>query len=94
MSEQGEIFKAWKEHKQKKKCDNTKQNLGMLDRNRIPYMILNHDIPHLLVCGQIDFWPSTGKFIVRGIGGKSREGRGIFNLIKTISKLDLLGQAK
>jgi len=87
MSEIGEIFKATKEHRaHESKCrkrNNMNGSMIMLGKNGINYVSKNDGV-HLIVShkGRIaDFWPSTGKFNIRG---DSRYFRGVRLLIKIL----------
>jgi len=38
---------------------------------------------HIIVDNKIDFWPTTGKYIVRK---NQKKGRGVFNMIKELKR--------
>lgn len=79
----GEDFKAWHKHKQAKRASNREVAVQVLFENDIPFESKNGGA-HLIVTGKdglVDFWPGTGKFIVRG--GKT--GRGVFTLLKLLN---------
>ncbi|CAB4149906.1 hypothetical protein UFOVP558_47 [uncultured Caudovirales phage] len=76
MSELGETFAAWREHKKEKKKSNLHKSLFILDQAGIPYRMLSDT--HYRV-GEWDFWPSTGLFINTRT---KKRARGVFNLIK------------
>jgi len=81
MGDMGEIFNSLKKHKNKKKAENNEYSTNLLIKENIDFESKNGG-NHLVVKGInsiIDFWPSTGKFIVRG--GKS--SRGVRKLINT-----------
>lgn len=80
-SELGEIFADWKDAKREKKQNNLKWSTAFLSENGIEFESKNYGI-HLVIKTKsiIDFWPSTGKWIIRG----GRSGRGINNLVKLI----------
>lgn len=87
MSEIGEIFKATKEQRkhasQVRKRNNKNGSMIMLGDNGISYETKNGGT-HLIVNhkGKIaDFWPSTGKFNIRG---DKRYFRGVRLLIKIL----------
>lgn len=77
MSELGETFKAFKEERQKKRWSNYDQSLNNLTNWKIPFVVLNKGIGHILVCNDIDFWPTTGRWRRRVFG---HTGRGIQKL--------------
>jgi hypothetical protein len=91
MSEIGEIFKALKpirqEESRKRKEANTCNSTAMLERNGFDFESKNSGL-HLVVSGKdggegkiADFWPSTGKFCVRGT---NEYRRGVRLLIKVM----------
>jgi len=80
MGDMGELFNGLKGESQKRRADNRESSAKILEENGIKFESKNMGA-HLIVSGDsitIDFWPGTGKFIVRG--GKT--GRGVFNLLK------------
>ena len=82
MSRDSETGELWREHKkarQAKRADNLRKSTELLTENGIWFESKNDGI-HLIVGtdNKVDFWPSTGKWIVRA--GKS--GRGVMNLVK------------
>lgn len=82
MSELGELYRAWDKTKKEKKAKNRRESTAMLDEKGLNYDVKNGGT-HLIVKHAdktTDFWPSTGKFIVRG--GKT--GRGVRNLFKEL----------
>lgn len=84
MSEIGETFKAYKEERQRKRRDNATSSIEMLKRMGVEFVVCNAAIPHLRVCKDIDFWPSTGTWRRRGATGRVVEGRGVRNLLREI----------
>lgn len=80
MDDIGDYYRGKRQESQIKKADNQKSSTEILIEKNVTFESKNSG-NHLIVAGKnglIDFWPSTGKFIIRG--GKS--GRGIFNLVK------------
>lgn len=76
----GEMFKALRADKKEKRALNTERSTQILVDHGIKFESKNNGA-HLIVTGLnglIDFWPSTGKYIVR----KGGDGRGVFNLLK------------
>mgnify|MGYP003666597279 CR=1 FL=1 len=87
MSEIGEIFAATKEQrKHESKCrkrNNMNASRIMLGKNNINYESKNGGV-HIIASYQgkvADFWPSTGKFNIRG---DNRYFRGVRLLIKIL----------
>lgn len=83
MSEIGEVFKIIKEEGKKKKSKNLVSSTQILADEGIQFESKNNGV-HLVVNhnGKIaDFWPSTGKFNIRGEAGYHR---GVKNLLKKL----------
>lgn len=84
MSEIGDCFKALKERNKAKKLSNIESSTLMIMDKGYDVDIKNNGV-HLIVSHNnkvVDFWPSTGKFIVRN--GKT--GRGVKRLIKELEQ--------
>jgi len=84
MSEIGDVFKAIKEKKKGKKLSNIEHSTMLLIDKGFDVDIRNNGV-HLIVDWNdktVDFWPSTGKWMVRG--GKT--SRGVKGLIKELEK--------
>ena len=84
MSEElREEYKAYNKVKKAKKASNLEQSTELLKLAGIDFESKNNGV-HLIVTdfkgNLIDFWPSTGKWIVR----KGKTSRGIQNLIRYI----------
>lgn len=83
MSEMGEMFNDWRAMKRQKKRENLVNSTDLLRERSVEFESHNGGV-HLIVRGAglvVDFWPSTGKFIVRG--GKT--GRGVFKLLRLVA---------
>jgi len=81
MSEIGDVFAALAERKKLKKKSNIEHSTYLLIDKGFDIDIRNNGA-HLIVSHNskiADFWPSTGKFNIRGESGY---GRGVKNLIK------------
>lgn len=77
----GEYFNDLKEIKKAKKESNLESSTRILEQKGIDFDSCNGGV-HLIVRRDgktVDFWPSTGKWIVRK---ESRKGRGIFKLLR------------
>ena len=89
----GDMGEGWAEHKkqrQEKKASNRESSANRLDEIGIPYVSKNGGA-HLIVSIYgvdtkkqqiIDFWPGTGKWIVRS----GEKGRGIRSLLEEANK--------
>ena len=85
MGDMGEVFNDMRKAKQERRAANTKDSTAMLAGHGIDFESHNsgaHLIVHAGVC-KIDFWPSTGLWIVRG--SKKRHG-GVRKLIEYVQK--------
>lgn len=86
MSEElSETFKAMREHSKQKRTRNGEYSLALLRKENIPFEICNHENLHTLVCGKIDFWPTTGRWVVREKRGWLK--RGVMSLIKYVKSM-------
>jgi hypothetical protein len=82
VSELGEIFEGWRDQRREKKAGNRASSTALLQERGVQFESKNDGV-HLIVRGNgavVDFWPSTGKFIVRG----GRTGRGVFKLLRIV----------
>ena len=84
MGDVGEDYKALKERSKKKKLSNVEfSTMALIERGY--YVDIKNNGVHLIVTWNdktVDFWPSTGKWIVRG--GKT--SRGVNRLMKELDK--------
>lgn len=82
MSEIGEIFSALKHEKTLKKVANLEFSTELLVKNCISFDSKSGGT-HLIIKKQgsdfADFWPSTGKYKLRG---SNKYKRGVLNLLK------------
>ena len=84
MSEMGDDFAALRKMSQDKRALNREQSPKILERAGLLFMAHNNGA-HLVVEGEneiADFWPGTGKWIIRVT---QQDGRGVRNLIKALS---------
>lgn len=80
MGEACEIYPDLKKESQQRRAGNRENSAKILEDEGVKFESKNLGA-HLIVHGEsvtVDFWPGTGKFIVRG--GKT--GRGVFSLLK------------
>ncbi len=83
MSETGDLFKLIGEASKAKRAANRTQSTRLLTDKGIRFNSSNAGA-HLIVTHNdtvVDFWPGTGKWIIRGSGEYCR---GVFNLLKAI----------
>lgn len=81
MNELSEEYALIREIGRQKKLSNMEQSTLLLDRLGIDYESKNNGI-HLIVSHDtkiVDFYPSTGKWIVRKVG---KSDRGVMNLLR------------
>jgi hypothetical protein len=74
---------SYEEHKNKT-AKNREESTKILQERGIDFLSRNNGA-HLIVQNNgivVDFWPGTGKYIVRE---SNIEGRGVFNLIKWLA---------
>ena len=84
MSEMGDDFAALRKISQEKRANNRESSPKILDQAGLLYMTHNKGA-HLVVEGECeiaDFWPGTGKWIVRVT---QQKGRGVRNLVKALT---------
>lgn len=80
MGDTGDDFREWRDQKKERKRNNLEYSTNLLKEKGVVFESKNGGI-HLIVVGKdgmIDFWPSTGKFIIRD----GRTGRGVRQLLK------------
>ncbi len=83
MSDIGDAFAVRKECSQIKRGNNREQSAQILKNAGISFESKNFGA-HLIVTHNgktVDFWPGTGKFIVRG----GTTGRGVYNLLRLLN---------
>jgi len=85
MSEIGEMYRALREDNRRKKKSNIAFSTELLKEKGIEFESKNNGV-HLVVKhnGKIaDFWPSTGKFNIRG---EKQYLRGVKSLVNMLSR--------
>lgn len=83
MGDVGEDFRALKESRTEKKVKNLERSTELLNENNIIYSSKNGGT-HLIITHHLkiaDFWPSTGKYKIRG---QNKYKRGVFNLLNEL----------
>ena len=87
IEEPNDVSEMWRVHTQEsqdRRAFNRQSSAQILEHHRVQFERHNGGA-HLIVrhAGMVvDFWPGTGKWIVRGSGGA--EGRGVFPLMKRL----------
>ncbi|PHS13510.1 MAG: hypothetical protein COA78_07160 [Blastopirellula sp.] len=83
MGDMGDMYRDMTEYKKTKRASNTQSSTDILTKTGIPFSSKNGGAHLIVGSGELvaDFWPSTGKWIVR----KGKEGRGVFKLIKLMN---------
>jgi hypothetical protein len=74
VSDLAEYFRDLKEHSQRKRASNRQSGQQKLAEAGVPFTEHNGGA-HLIVqtpAGVVDFWPGTGKWILRGTGAYCR----------------------
>lgn len=86
MGDMGEGWAEYHKERQEKRASNRASSTKILEEKGISFERKNMGA-HLIVStkeGKIDFWPGTGKWIVRG----GKKGAGIKNLLKHIGEVN------
>lgn len=80
MGDMGEFFNDMRKAKKEKRASNTEQSTELLKKHKIGFQSKNGGAHLVVTAGNydVDFWPSTGLWIIRG--EKKRHG-GVRNLI-------------
>lgn len=77
----GEVFNAMREASKEKRAKNRDSSAQLLTAAGIPYESKNIGA-HLIVDGDIDFWPGTGLWMIRGHKRKRRGVRRLITFVK------------
>lgn len=84
MGDMGDDFRAWREHKQKKRASNREDSAQLLKGAGISFDTNNGGV-HLIVVAQtaiVDFWPGTGLWIPRTTKKRSYGVRNLIDFCK------------
>jgi len=82
VGDMAEVFKGMKQHSKTKKQSNLEYSTKLIKDAGFDVQVKNGGV-HLIVCWNnkvVDFWPSTGKWIVWG-GKTSRGVKGLINFL-------------
>lgn len=81
MGDMAEVWEGYAERSKIKRASNRANSAKTLQTFGIEYTTHNFGAHLIINCGEqvIDFWPGTGKWIVRG---KPTIGRGVMKLVK------------
>jgi hypothetical protein len=73
---------GWSQESAERRAGNRDSSAAVLAERGITFESKNSGVHLIVTHGEkvADFWPGTGKYIVRG----GRQGRGVFNLLKAI----------
>lgn len=84
MSELGETFAAWAEVKREKRASNTVHSTALLTGAGVIFDRHNGGAHLVVMAGPhtVDFWPSTGLWIVRKQGTKRRGVRKLIAFVE------------
>lgn len=86
MGDMGDMFNAWRKVKKEKKQSNLEQSTSILEQSKFDFESRNGGV-HLIVYAVneiIDYWPSTGKWIVRS---NKKTARGIKQLLAECERI-------
>lgn len=83
MGDMRDDFRAMKQRSQEKRAGNREASAELLRAAGIEFVSKNEGA-HLIVEGRIDFWPGTGRWIVRSDKRIDRRGvKALINFVKT-----------
>ena len=87
MGDMGEIFNDWHKVKQEKRASNTEQSTAILSRAGVVFSSPNGGAHLIVLAGPhvVDFWPSTGLWIIRKAKTNARR-RGVRKLVKFVEQ--------
>lgn len=85
MGDMGDVFNELRVEKQQKRRDNTLYSTALLQRAGVLFTVKNGGAHLVVLAGphEVDFWPSTGLWIVRG--QKAKRG-GVRKLIEFVER--------
>jgi len=83
MGDMGDVFNDLRKIKQEKRASNTESSTALLAAAGIRFLSLNGGVHLRVKAGvrDVDFWPSTGLWMV---AGEQRKNRGVRNLINYV----------
>jgi len=81
MGDMGEVFNEMRQATQERRAKNTRSSTELLEASKVQFMARNGGSHLIVKAGKrvVDFWPSTGLWIVRG--EKAKHG-GVMRLIE------------
>lgn len=85
MGDMGDVFNEMRAEAKKKRADNTVRSTALLQRAGVLFTVKNGGAHLVVLAGphEVDFWPSTGLWIVRG--QKAKRG-GVRKLIEFVER--------
>lgn len=81
MGEMGDLWRQHNKERKEKRWDNLDRSLSLLRKVNVKFKSFDTQGLHLLIDERIDFWPTTGRWVVRNSKDK---GRGVQQLIKYV----------
>lgn len=87
MGDMGEIFNDLREMKKEKRASNTEQSTAILQRSGVVFSSPNGGTHLVVLAGPhvVDFWPSTGLWIIRKAKTNARQ-RGVRKLVQFVEQ--------
>ena len=87
MGDMADVFNDLRKMKQEKRASNTESATAMLVAAGIQFKSFNGCVHLQIIAGNksVNFWPSTGLWMV---AGEQRKSRGVRNLIKYVKSKD------
>ncbi len=73
---------GWSQESAERRAGNRESSAALLAERGVAFESKNSGVHLIVTHGEkvADFWPGTGKYIVRG----GRQGRGVFNMLKAV----------
>lgn len=73
---------GWSQESAERRAGNRESSAALLAERGVAFESKNNGVHLIVTHGEkvADFWPGTGKYIVRG----GRQGRGVFNMLKAV----------
>lgn len=73
---------GWSQESAERRAGNRESSAALLAERGVAFESKNSGVHLIVTHGEkvADFWPGTGKYIVRG----GRQGRGVFNMLQAI----------
>ncbi len=88
MGDMAEYFQSMRDYNKERRASNTESSTDLLRRNRVTFQSRNAGA-HLVVWAgnwDVDFWPSTGLWIVRATKKRNRGVKKLIEFVKQQSR--------